>query len=103
MLSVIKRDCRPATERNLRKLMLLQRKPTIEEITIDQLTKSTHMGILTGDEWKIRLARELLDVKNGHQNIEILNKAEATTHHSTKYHDINVFFNNLELNIFVFE
>ena len=59
--------------------MLLQRKPIIEETTIDQLTKSTYMEIPTGDEWKIHLAKELLDVKkNGHLDIEILNKAEAT-------------------------
>ena len=61
---------------NLRNLMLLQRKPTIEEITIDQLTKSTYVEIPTGDEWKIHLAKELLDAKNGHLDIEILNKAE---------------------------
>ena len=58
--------------------MLLQRKPTIEVITIDQLTKSTYMEIPNGNEWKIHLAKELPDVKNGHLDIEILNKAEAT-------------------------
>ena len=78
MLSVIKHDCRSTTGRNLRKLMLLQRKPTIEEITIDQLTKSTYMEIPTGDEWKINLVKELLHIKNGHLDIENLNKAEAT-------------------------
>ena len=36
------------------------------------------MEIPNGDEWKIHLVKELLDVKNDHLDIDILNKAEAT-------------------------
>ena len=42
LLSVIKHDCRSTTGRNLRKLMLIQRKSNVEEITIDEMMKSTY-------------------------------------------------------------
>ena len=79
LLFVIKHDCRSTTGRNLRKLMLIQRKSNVEEITIDEMMKSTYMEIPTGEEWKLNIAKELCDVKSGHLDIDNLNNAEANT------------------------
>ena len=76
---VIKHAGRSTTGRNLRKLMLIQRKSNVEEITIGEMMKSTYMEIPTGEEWKLNIAKELCDVQNGHLDIDNLNKAEANT------------------------
>ena len=57
----------------------IQRKSNVEEITIDEMMKSTYMDIPTGEECKLNIAKELCDVKNGHLDIDNLNKAEANT------------------------
>ena len=81
LLSVIKHDCRSTTGRNLRKLMLIQRKSNVEEITIDEMMKSTYMH--ADSNWRgmeiLNIAKELCDVKNGHLDFDNLNKAEANT------------------------
>ena len=79
MLSLMNRDCRSTTGKNLRKLMLLQKNLSIKDISIAELKNSTYMQIPAGDEWKVTLAREILSVKNGHLPIENLSEADTKT------------------------
>ena len=78
MMSVIKHDCLSTTGRDLRNLMLLQEKATITKIDTDHFRKSTYKEIPTGEEWKVNMAKELLDVKNGHLFIENIKKEESS-------------------------
>ena len=77
MLSIIKQDCRSTTGRNLRKLMLFLNKTSINDISKDDFAKLTYNVIPPGEEWKINLAKEIIDVKNNHLDIGTLDNAEA--------------------------
>ena len=74
----IKKSKKP-TLRHLLPVMKHDCRSNVAEITIDEMMKSTYMEIPTGKEWKLNIAKELCDVKNGHLDIDNLNKAEANT------------------------
>ena len=63
MLDVIKRDCRSTTGRNLRKIMLLQHKACVEDISIEEFKQTTYNVTPLDEEWRINLAREIFDEK----------------------------------------
>ena len=61
----VKRDCRSTTGSNLRNLMLRYNANSQEEINSDVLNKSLYKVIPTDNEWKITMAKELIDVTRG--------------------------------------
>ena len=61
---MIKRDCRSTTGENLRKIMLILGETNVEKLESVKLLSKTYVDIPTGDEWKINIAKELLDTRN---------------------------------------
>lgn len=76
MLSVCKYDCLSTTGRNLRNIMLRVTKSCVDDIIIDDIKTLVYNVIPPGDEWKVNLAKEILDVKGRDMELKILNNAE---------------------------
>ena len=76
MLSVCKYDCLSTTGRNLRNIMLRVKKSSVDDIIIDDIKTLVYNVIPPGDEWKVNLAKEILDVKGRDMELKILNNAE---------------------------
>ena len=64
MLAMIKQDCRSTTGRNLRKIMLLLGKTDFDKISSDDFRDQIYVQVPSEEEWKIHLAKELLQAKN---------------------------------------
>ena len=64
MLDLIKYDCKSTTGRNLRKLLLLTEKAHIEELSLDDLKNMCFYDVAQGENWEVRLAKEIMDVRN---------------------------------------
>ena len=67
----MRRDCRSNTGQNLRKLMKIAGKTRIDDLKKGDFDDLVYNEILIGQEWKIRLAEELIDLKNGFMDIKI--------------------------------
>ena len=76
MLDVVKSDCRSNTGRNLRKLMKRLGKSTIDDVSREDLRKLTYNEVPTGDTWKINMAQEILELKNGNMMVNNLSSDE---------------------------
>ena len=76
MFDVVKNDCRSNTGRNLRKLMKRVGNSTIDEVSKEDLRKLTYNEVPTGDTWKINMAREILELKNGNITVDNLSSDE---------------------------
>ena len=75
MLDLIKYDCQSTTGRNLRKLLLLTEKAHIEELRFDDLKNMCFHDVPQGGNWKVRLAKEIMDVRNKTLEIDNWNPA----------------------------
>ena len=71
MLAVVKTECRSNTGRNLRKLMHVVGKTRIDDLEAKDINYLTYNDIPPGDEWKIDMAREIIDVKNGDMVVDM--------------------------------
>ena len=76
MLKIVKQDCRTTTGRSLRKLMLVLEKPNVDEISKVDIKNQIYDSIPPGHEWKVSIAKELLQVKNNELETEYLNSSE---------------------------
>ena len=76
MLFIVRRDCRSNTGQNLRKLMKIAGKTRIDDLKKGDFDDLVYNEIPIGQEWKIRLAEELIDLKNGMMDIKILTSDE---------------------------
>ena len=72
----MRRDCRSNTGQNLRKLMKIAGKTRIDDLKKGDVDDLVNNEIPIGQEWKIRLAEELIDLKNGIMDIKILTSDE---------------------------
>ena len=64
MFHTIKLDCRSTTGSNLRKLLLDRNKTSVNQLREENFKSDVYVNIPAGDEWKIVLAKELMEVKN---------------------------------------
>ena len=76
MLFIVRRDCRSNTGQNLRKLMKIAGKTRIDDLKKGDFDDLVYNEIPIGQEWKIRLAEVLIDLKNGIMDIKILTSDE---------------------------
>ena len=58
-------DCRCNTGKNLRKLMRIAGKTSIDDLKKGEFNDLIYNEIPEGEEWKIRLAEELIEMENG--------------------------------------
>ena len=75
MLRTVRCDCRSNTGRNLRKLMRISGKMSIDELKKGENLISNEIPV--GEEWKIKFAEELIEMKNGIMNVDILTSEEV--------------------------
>ena len=70
LLKQIEHDTGSTTGSNLRKILLLVGKHTIEEISIKDQDRYEYCPIQPGDEWKVNMVRELIEVRENNLNVE---------------------------------
>ena len=70
LLKQIEHDTGSTTGSNLRKILLLVGKHTIEEISIKDLDRYEYCPVQPGDEWKVDMVRELIEVRENNLNVE---------------------------------
>ena len=75
MLRIVRRDCRSNTGKNLRKLMLAG-KTSFDDLKKGDFNDLIYNEIPEGEEWKIRLVEELIEMKNGIMDVKILTSNE---------------------------
>ena len=71
LLRTVRCDCRSNTGRNLRKLMRISGKMSIDELNL------ISNEIPVGEEWKRKLAEEVIEMKNGIMDVDILTSDEV--------------------------
>jgi hypothetical protein len=76
LLQTVKRDCRSVTGSNLRNILLLTRKDTIEELVPDDAFQMNYIPVMDENKWRIAMIKELIDVKWGKTDIENLSDDE---------------------------
>ena len=76
MLSTVKTDRRSTTGNNLRNIMLLVNKTTLDDVTSKYLDKQIYAIIPQVDKWKVHLAKEIIEVKNKKLELQILSYNE---------------------------
>ena len=77
LLNIIKNDARSTTGQNLRNMMLLFDKNSIDEIEEKDIIEYVYAPVESKDEWKVQMTKELIDVKNKELEIENLSKEEV--------------------------
>ena len=76
LLKFIKRDARSTTGSNLRNILLLTGKDTIDEISRDDTKALKYYECEPENQWKIKMLTELIDVKNNKLTVEGFNHDE---------------------------
>ena len=77
MLRTVRCDCRSNTGRNLRKLMRSSGTMSIDELKKGDFENLIYNEIPVGEEWKRKLAEELVERKNGIMDVDILTADEV--------------------------
>ena len=76
LLEIICRDTGSITGSNLRNIMLLLEKHTIEEVTVKDLSSFEYQPVQPGDQWKVGMVRELLEIRENNLDVENLTTNE---------------------------
>ena len=69
LLNLVKSDARTRTGSNLRRLMILSGKNTIEEV-LDSKVDFEYHKLEEDQNWKVNMLAEIIDVLNGEKIIE---------------------------------
>ena len=72
MLCIVRHECRSNTGQNLHKLMRIPDKRRIDDQKKGDFDDLIYNEIPVCEEWKIRLAEELIEMKYGIIDVEIL-------------------------------
>ena len=78
LFNTVKNDCRSTTGVNLRNLMLRFNINTHREMNEDVINGTKYQDIPTGQEWKINIAKELLEVRNKKNVLPCFDTEEIT-------------------------
>ena len=70
-LSVMKRDCRSTTGGNLRNLMKITGNTSIHDIKVGSTRGLIYKPIPDGEDWKVNIAKDLIDMKSGRQGVDL--------------------------------
>ena len=70
LLNLVKHDARSTTGSNLRNIMLLTGKNTIEEVKETDLDDMVYVPAKTEDVWKINFIKELINIREGSIHVE---------------------------------
>ena len=70
LLNLVRHDTRYITGSNIRKILLLTNKSSVEEITNDDIEHIEYAAISDENRWRIDLIREITDTKFGQLQID---------------------------------
>ena len=70
LLRVVRADARSTTGSNLRKIMLLLGKHTIDEVKSHDIDNFEYAPVMPDDTWKINMVKELIEVRENKASIE---------------------------------
>ena len=76
LLSFIKNDTRSTTGSNLRNILLLTDKDNIDELTKDDVSTLKYKKVDDNNAWKIKMIKEITDVKFNKLDVENFTKDE---------------------------
>ena len=76
LLSFIKKDVRSTKGSNLRNILLLTNKNTIEELSLEDIKSIKYNQIEREDEWNVKFIREVTDIKFNQVEVENFSKEE---------------------------
>ena len=78
MLRIVRRGCRSNKGKKLRKLMRIAGKTSIDDLKKVDFNDLIYNEIPEGEKWKIRLAEELIEIKNGIMDVKILTSMRSS-------------------------
>ena len=70
VLMAVKYDCRSNTGKNLRKMMKLTGRSSVDDLKVNDINKLIYSEIPEGEVWKIILAEEIMDVKSDNLSVD---------------------------------
>ena len=76
LLNLVKHDVRSTAGSNLRNIMLLTGKDSIEEIKERDVVDVEYAPVNQEDHWKIQMVMEVIDVRDGQLQLENFSKEE---------------------------
>ena len=76
LLRFIKYDNKSKTGSNLRNLLLLTDKNTIDELNMDDIDKLKHCDMEEDNKWKIEMAKEIIDIKSSKLELDNFSTGE---------------------------
>ena len=76
ILNYVKHDVQSTTGSNLRYILLLVGKTTIEEITTHDIKELRYHGISFEDNWKVDFIHEIIEIKNNQLEVNEFSKEE---------------------------
>ena len=68
LLNCIRNDTNSITGSNIRRILLLTRKSSLEEVSEQDIDKLAYEEVDEKDKWRVSIIRELLDCKNDETN-----------------------------------
>ena len=78
VLKYVMHDVRSVTGSNLRNILLLTEKDTIEEISIHDIKKLKYHKVTDENAWKIDLVKEITEIKNHQLSLNEFSMEEIT-------------------------
>ena len=72
----VKSDCRSTSGNNLRKIMLQAKKNVADNIVNSEVDDLKYAPIPRNNEWKVQLAKEILDIKSGTIEIKLFDNKD---------------------------
>ena len=83
MLKLVKYDCRTVTGSNLRYMMIVAGKSSVDELNKESFQSHLYKEVPTNEEWRVRFAKEMMEILNGESNQDVLNwkEIEEILHH----------------------
>ena len=70
LLKLIRHDTRSTTGSNLRNIMLLQGKFTIDEIRLNDIDNFEYSSVLPENQWRVDMVKEIIEVRADELNVE---------------------------------
>ena len=79
LVETSKQDVRSVTGRNLREIMILLGKTSVNDVNKKDVEEIEYFPIDPAEKWKVNAIKEIIDVKNGVADIENFELEELET------------------------
>ena len=76
LIKLIRHDARNTTGSNLRNIMLLLDKVSIDDIMLKDIDKFEYSPVLPENQWKVNMVQEIINVQADQLNVENFSREE---------------------------